>query len=278
MPLFKLTKIDKPLVDWNKPKETLSAIKGYILATAENEQNWYAKARALNGRTTRTLRFIALILFGMGLVLPLLNIEKVIILKHPINSLGYLCLATGGLILLFDKYFGLSSGFVRFYIAEEDIRKSIADFELAWETEIARAEFSNYSIESIVNILAIAKVLRQSISNTIQLETSAWAAEFQAQIGELHELLKQKASDYKRQLGSASVKIENYEGYGDIELILDEAVIKKLAGATSSIIRDVTLGVHQIQVRATKKGNPISFSQNFEVATDKTTEVTITLP
>lgn len=278
MAWFKPTKIDKPSVDWQKPKETLAAIQEYILATAESEQNWYAKARSLNGKITRTLRFIALILFGMGLILPLLNIEKVIIFKHPINSLGYLCLATGGLILLFDKYFGLSSGFVRFYIAEEDIKKSIADFELAWETEMAKAEISNYSIENVVSTLAVAKVLRESISNTIQLETRAWSTEFQAQIGELQELLKQKLSDYKRQLGFVSVKVENYEGYVDIELILDEVVIKKLVGVTSAIFRDITLGTHQIQIRATKNGNRVSFSQNFEVVMEKTTDVLLKLP
>lgn len=56
---FKKEKLDRPSVDWTKPKEALTAIKRFIIATAESEQNWYSKTRAINGATTRLLRFIA---------------------------------------------------------------------------------------------------------------------------------------------------------------------------------------------------------------------------
>lgn len=267
-------KIEKPFVDWSKPKEALAAIKRYIIAMAENEENWYASKRSVHAVGTRTLRFSALILFGLGLIFPLLNIET----AGKVKSIGYLLLAIGGLLLLFDKYFGLSSSFVRFYLAEEDIKKNLADFEIAWEMEIAKADKASYSIESVLNTLLIARVLRQSVSNTIQVETTAWASEFQSQTGELQELFKQKMSDYKRQLGTASVKIDNYTGYTDMQLILDEAFYKKLDGTTSAIFRDLTLGAHQIQVRATKSNNNVSFSQNFEVTIDKITDITLKLP
>lgn len=277
--LSKSKKIDKPAIDWTNPKVTLAAIKNYIVETAESEENWYTQWRGINGFITRSVRFITLLLFGFGLIFPLLNIEKVTLFNHTINSLGYLCLAVGGLILLFDKYFGLSSGFVRFYIAEEEIRKNLGEFELNWEIEMAKAENNKYSTEAVLNTLATAKILRQSVSNAIQLETSAWAAEFQTQIGELQELLKQKLSEYKEsKLGTISVKIENYETYKDIELILDETSIKKLNGTTSAIFRDVSLTTHQIQIRANKDGTPISFSENFDVVADKTTELTMKLP
>lgn len=270
-------KIEKPAIDWAKPKETLISIKKYIIESAESELYWYSCARFKNGFFTRSLRFIALILFGTGLVIPLLKLEiKVIGLE--INALGYLCLAIAGLILLFDKYFGVSSGFVRFYVAEEDIKKSINYFELAWEIEMAKSENSNYTTESVINTLDTARILQLDISNIIQAETKAWASEFQSQIIELQELLKQKTTEYKSQFGTISVKVENSTQYTDIELILDEIVFKKLSGTTSAIFKDALLGIHQIQIRAIKKDKIESFSQTFEVFKDMITEVIIKLP
>lgn len=266
--------ISKPNVDWSKPKDTLVIIKNYIVETAEEEQNWYASKRCKHALLTRAFRFLALLLFGFGIICPLLNLETV----GKVRSIGYLFLVIGGIFLLFDKYFGLSSSFVRFYIAEEDIKKNLADFEIAWEMEMFKAEKAAYAIENVLNTLLIARVLRQSVSNTIQVETSAWASEYQAQIGELQELLKQKTADYKRQLGTVSIKLENYKGYTDIHLILDESVYKKLEGTTSAIFRDLTSGTHQIQIKALKSNKPEGFSQNFEVSADKTSEVTLTLP
>jgi DNA-binding protein YbaB len=271
-------KIIKPIFDWTKPKLSLVDIKRYIIETAESELSWYSCARWKNAIFTRTFRFIALILFAFGLIYPLIGIETVHLFGIDINNLGYLCLSAGGLILLFDKYFGLSSGFVRFYLAEEEIKKEINDFEIAWEIEIAKAESSNYTIESVVNTLSLAKVLRQDISKTIQFETSAWASEFQTQIGELQELLKQKTEEYKKKSGTISVKVENSIEYSEIELILDDTIIKKLLGTTSAIFKDAPLGIHIIQIRAKKKDKLESFSQNFEVTIDKTTEVILKLP
>ena len=275
---MKNQKILKPVIDWSIPKDSLFEIKRYISETVDSELCWYSTARFRNGFFTRTLRFLALILLGAGLLLPLTGIESITICGYKILSVGYICLATGGLILLFDKYFGLSSGFVRFYIAELEIEREIREFELTWQIEMVKVQNSNYTAESIINILITKKIFIQNISKIIQIETSAWATEFQTQIGELQDLLKQRASEFKTQMGTISIRIENSILYSEIELVLDETIIKKMSGTTSAIFKEASFGIHIIQIRAKKNDKVESFSQNFEVNDDKTTEVILKLP
>ena len=208
--MFKRKWTNTPQIDWDKQIDALQVIRKQTIAIAKKKMDWHAGNRFTTGVLTRLSRFGALIFFGLGLILPLLNVESVTTFDHQMQSLGYLSLAVGGLILLFDKYFGLSSSFVRFYVTEEEIKRNINDFKLNWENEMIKATAAGFTTDNIGGLLATAEGLVQSVSNAVQLDTGAWAAEFQTQIGEVQELLKQKSDHYERP-GNISITIENHK-------------------------------------------------------------------
>lgn len=124
------------MYDWTNPALTLNQIKTNILTKMKMEEDWYMRHRKKNGLITRGFRFIALMLFAVGTLCPII----VSLFKTTDNWLqwGYISLAVGGLFILFDKYFGLSSNFVRFYLAKLDIKKNTFEFEENWELEIVK--------------------------------------------------------------------------------------------------------------------------------------------
>lgn len=263
--------------DWTKPNETLELIKTSILASMKIEENWYIEHRRWHSIFSRTIRVVSILLFAFGILWPILSANFSIESK-PRVDIGYLSLAVGGLLLLLDKYLGISSGYVRFYIAELDIKKNTQEFIENWNVESAKAA-TPLTIENILNLLNTIKVFRQSVFTTIQVETGAWATEFQTQTGELYELFKQKQSEYKSDSGNISVTLENYAGYSEIEIILDDKLIQRLKdGATSTIFRNVSNSPHVILIRAKKEGNIVSFSKNTDVTAERTAEVVFTLP
>lgn len=262
--------------NWNKPEETLDTIKTNILSAMKVEESWYVKHRAMHSFYSRSIRAIAIILFAFGILWPVISAGKYT-QDESITNYGYISLAIGGLLLLLDKYLGISSGYVRFYIAELDIKKNTKEFEENWDIETVKAS-NPMTIENILALLNIVKQFRQAVYTTIQVETGAWATEFQNQTGELYELFKQKQSEIAKP-ANISVTVENYTGYKDIEIGLDDNPYEKLGTKTSIIFWNVSKQPHLIKIKALKSDNSlVTFSKNTDANSDKTTEVTLALP
>jgi hypothetical protein len=257
--------------DWTKPDETLETIKTSILTTMKVEENWYIKYRKRHAGTSRIIRVVSIILFAFGILWPIFTAGK----SDGFNY-GYVGLTIGGLLLLIDKYLGISTGYVRFYIAELDIKKNTQDFIENWDIETAKAS-TPLTLENILALLNLVKSFRQAVYTTIQVETGAWATEFQTQTGELYELFKQKQSENIKP-ANISATVENFTDYSDIEIGIDNEVPVSLKGSTSLIFRNVSIQPHRILIRATKAGKIVSFSKNVDVTADKTAEVVLALP
>lgn len=257
--------------DWTKPGETLETIKASILTAMKVEEDWYIKYRRRHAGMSRSIRVISITLFAFGILWPIFTAGK----SAGFNY-GYVGLTIGGLLLLIDKYLGISTGYVRFYIAELDIKKNTRDFIENWDIETAKSS-NPLTIENILALLNLVKSFRQAVYTTIQVETGAWATEFQTQTGELYELFKQKQSENIKP-ANISATVENFTDYSDIEIGIDNEVPVGLKGSTSLIFRNVSIQPHRIQIRATKVGKIVSFSKNVDVTADKTAEVILTLP
>ncbi len=260
--------------DWTNPKVALEEMKVNILSAMKVEEDWYIKHRKRHGRFTRAIRVTSILLFAIGLLWPIVKKHFPSVIKEDID-IGYISLAIGGLLLLLDKYLGISTGFVRFYIAELDIKKNTLEFVENWQIETVRAT-NLLTPDSILSLINTLKTFRQAVYTTIQVETGAWSSEFQSQTGELYELFKQKQTDYK--LGNISVNLKNHTGYTNIEIGLDDRTPILLNDKTSTIFRNVSLEPHLILIRASKDGNNFIHSENADVLGDKTTEIIITLP
>lgn len=262
--------------DWTKPTEALETIKSNILTAMKKEEDWYATHRYWHAIYSRGVRVIAIILFAFGILWPILS-ANMKLEEKPKVDIGYISLAVGGLLLLLDKYLGVSSGYVRFYIAELDIKKNTQDFIENWDVETAKAS-NPMTTETILALLNLVKQFRQAVFATIQVETGAWATEFQTQTGELYELFKQKQSESMKP-ANISVNVENYNEYPFIEIGIDNEVPINLGTNTSIIFRNVSIQPHLIRIKATKKDKTIvSFSKNVDAIADKTTEVLLPLP
>lgn len=146
--------------DWTKPTETLETIKNNILTSMKTEEEWYARFRKYHSIYSRTIRVLSIILFAFGILWPILSADQVLKNK-PIPNYGYISLAIGGLLLLLDKYLGISSGYVRFYIAELDIKKNTQDFIENWDIETAKAN-NPLTQENILALLKFGKNLSAS--------------------------------------------------------------------------------------------------------------------
>lgn len=262
--------------DPKKPVESLEAIKNAILEAVGKEEVWYRSHREAHARLTKLIRFVACLLFAFGIIWPFINSGIDGTDKMKVN-VGYISLAIGGLLMLLDKYLGISAGYVRFYVTELDIQKNTLEFKENWNIEMARSS-QPPSVENILSLLNQIKQFRQAISQIIQVETRDWATEFQAQSGELFELFKQQQQAQPK-TSSISVIVDNTQNYKAIEIGLNDEPGQNLNGNTSAIFRGVSPQLHMIKVKAINAQNlHVAFSRNIVVEPGKIIEVKFAMP
>ena len=160
-----------------------------LLDRAHQEEIWYREARWLHGIWSKIIKSLSILLVGFGTLCPLINNSFPKLCLEI--SWGYLSLSTGGIIMLFDKYFSLSSGFQRFYVAELEIIRLTEAFIIEWESEASGTQKKSED-ERLSNLLKVAKNFDANISKVITNETNNWSNEFAKHMEDLQNTFKNK--------------------------------------------------------------------------------------
>ncbi len=171
---------------------SLSEAYNWCLSTAEERTEWYRK-RSRNFRGwSKYLRIFTLILAALGILAPLyesiLNAggrEMPAFLPPGINlvELGYLSLAFGGVLYLFDKAFGLSRGWIRFMTTLIRLQNRIRIFQMEWIGVLAEKPEGPARVSLMHGFIS-------DINKITETETIQWAAEFENSLALLESLAK----------------------------------------------------------------------------------------
>ena len=94
---------------------------------------------------------------------------------------GYLLIGIGGGLLLFDRLFGISAGWMRFIIAAFEIDALLDDFRMRW-LKIPLEAKDNEAIDTFRAHIVAAEDAINGIHTIILQETGAWRSEFQRNI------------------------------------------------------------------------------------------------
>jgi len=175
--------------------ETIVEAYRWCLATAGERADWYRR-RSQNFKCwSKYLRILTLILVALGILAPLYesilatsNHPLLAFLPKGINyiELGYLAVAVGGVIYLFDKVFGLSKGWIRFMTTLIRIQNRIRSFQMAWIEGMAAEPGSTARVAMMHEFIA-------DINKITESETIQWAAEFENSLALIESLSKAPA-------------------------------------------------------------------------------------
>lgn len=172
--------------------QTIVEAYQWCLATAGERAEWYRR-RSRNFKVwSKYLRIFTLILMAMGILAPLYesilattNHSLLAFLPHNLNyiELGYLAVAVGGVIYLFDKVFGLSKGWIRFMTTLIRIQNRIRSFQMAWIEGMATEPGDAARVAMMHEFIA-------DINRLTESETIQWAAEFENSLALIESLSK----------------------------------------------------------------------------------------
>ncbi len=178
-----------PETDWSDGKraESLRRIRGYVEEEVGEAIGWYVDKRGGKKAMARMLRLAAILLTGVGGLVPLLGKLLVTEDRHPgIDPLWTAILVgVAGILLLLDRFFGFSSARVRYMRAEQQIGERLKDFRLEYERLVLGWNAPDATVEQALECLALCRSVILRVDRIVQQETNEWTAEFQAALRQI---------------------------------------------------------------------------------------------
>ncbi|MGW7050591.1 SLATT domain-containing protein [Streptomyces sp. NPDC054887] len=169
-----------PLGDWGEPAERLDELYRWVEAGALRATDWYLADRARKRRAARVLRTGTAAGVIAGAALPLVDLAGAV---DGAAAWGYLPLLLGAACMACDRYFGLTSGWMRDVAAAQAVQRRLQALQFDWATESVREMLGpteGTAGEAAERCLGILRRFSEDISELVRSETADWMIEFRA--------------------------------------------------------------------------------------------------
>lgn len=178
--------MESPSVVFNQA-EVFKKIHDDIIAIAKYKICWYRWLKWTHVIGVNSVKVIAILLFAFGTLCPFLaklQNDVIKLNKVDILNLGYLCLGAGSLILLFDKFFGLSTNLNRYNITLQKIEALRDNFIINWNCKKISLE-NQKEVSLVKDLLLLSKKFIEELNEIVEKEIAEWSTDFLGRIEEL---------------------------------------------------------------------------------------------
>jgi hypothetical protein len=178
--------------------ESLQEVFRHAVAEAESSIQWYLTRIRTKRFWARAIRLAAIGCGAAAGILPMVaqlpGNENAI---PPVWASIFLALAAALVVL--DRFFGFSKGWMRFIATEMKLREILEEFRLDWES--ARAAWKGHAPGEgdVQEMLARAKRFVGQVHRMLRQETGAWIEEFQTALSEIDQAAKKEKREAEAQ-------------------------------------------------------------------------------
>lgn len=266
----------------------LEALRKYAEATIASELGWYFSRKGGRAKASRVLRVTAVVLSILGGLVPLVI---AIFGSRPswaaslgldvirFGQLGYLLLAIAAGLVLLDRLFGLSTGWMRYIVAMQAIEKARESFRLDWaalsrKLSLTPAGTPDHA-EAVDKLVQRVRAVIVEVKEHSEKETQAWIQEFQSNLSQFEKDLKAQMDAGRP--GGIDVEVSDGNSADTpVEVLLDGMVADSFTGTAGSI-GYVAPGLHRVTARARKGTRDYAASANVNVGGGQICKVALRL-
>ncbi len=264
--------LPSPAWDPGQTIQSLQSLHDGVIGNAEAAALWYFRNKNAKKRASWLLRFTAILLTTCGGLVPVFIAAGVFKAVLPgtggvdVGQVGYLLLAIAAALLGFDRFLGISSGWIRYVTTGLAIYQQMDDFRLQWQILVIQATLpvagapppaaGMVSATDARTMLTALKTFAAAVDKLVADETAAWVAEFQSNLAQLDKAANAMADAQKP--GVIDVKVDGYaQATGPYQVSRDGMPVGTGQGPDFPIAH-VPPGTHSVTVTATVNGQPVS--------------------
>ncbi|WP_406014291.1 SLATT domain-containing protein [Streptomyces sp. NBC_00984] len=175
-----LTGAPFPLGDWGEPADRLDELYRWVEADALRTADWYLSDRVWKRRAARALRIGTAVGAVAGAALPLLDLTGAL---HGAAGWGYLSLLLGAASMACDRYFGLTSGWMRNLATAQAVQRRLQVLQFDWASECVREVLGpteGTASEAAERCLGVLRRFSEDVTELVRTETADWMVEFRS--------------------------------------------------------------------------------------------------
>ncbi|KQX09820.1 hypothetical protein ASC82_25990 [Streptomyces sp. Root431] len=175
-----LTGMPFPLGDWGEPAERLDELYRWVESHALRTAEWYLSDRLWKRRSARILRVGTAAGVIVGAALPLLDVTGV---AEGAAGWGYLSLLLGAACVACDRYFGLTSGWMRDVATAQAVQRRLQALQFDWASESVREVLGpteGTASEAAERCLGVLRRFSEDVTELVRAETADWMVEFRS--------------------------------------------------------------------------------------------------
>lgn len=169
-----------PLGDWGEPAVRLDELYRWVERGALQTAAWYLEDRVWKRRCARVLRCGAAVGVVTGVALPLLDLTGV---AGGIAPWGCLALLLGVACVAVDRYFGVTSGWMRDVATAQAVQRRLQALQFDWAAECVREVLGpaeGTASEAAERCLGVLRRFSEDVSELVRGETAEWVGEFRS--------------------------------------------------------------------------------------------------
>ncbi|MFE4173314.1 SLATT domain-containing protein [Streptomyces sp. NPDC056909] len=169
-----------PLGDWGEPAERLDELYRWVETGALRTVDWYLSTRLRKRRAARVLRSATALGVTAGAALPLLDLTGAL---AGAAGWGYVSLLLGAACLACDRYFGLTSGWMRAVATAQGVQRRLQTLQFDWASECVREVLGpteGTASEAAERCLAVLRRFTEDVTELVRAETADWMIEFRS--------------------------------------------------------------------------------------------------
>jgi hypothetical protein len=270
--------------DWDS-QDARKSLQILFVATVKQGESaiaWYRDNIRMKRFGSQILRSAAIVLASIGALLPLVvaaasRFDQSNTWKNWVDAQwGYIAFATAAACVAADKFYGFSSGWIRYMKTQMALEGALTDLRYDWIALLSKVATQQPTGDQIQGMLQKMKDFVVLVRTQVQQETDAWVLEFQANLADLTNTVKAQRDAQKP--GSAQVTVSNAKDFdGGVKVQLDQSEDRTIEG-TQCLFASVAPGTHEILVIGKKGDQLFKAATVVKVAADSLASVSVALP
>jgi hypothetical protein len=164
---------------WHDTEAALTQLYRYAEGRAIEAIDWYLQDKRGKRIWSRGLRLLVIALVTAGALQPLLDAAA----PGPSRTAwGYVLLAMAAACIGLDRFFGISSGWMRSMTTAQALERRLEQLQYDWAAECARGAARTVDPKQVQNRLALLRAFSDDVAILLQQETAEWVLAFQSNL------------------------------------------------------------------------------------------------
>jgi len=269
---------DAEFPDWDMSNstESLKRVYEWAIQKAQSNIEWYQRKIKSKRFCSQVFRGLSIFFAAVGTLFPLIDATK-ISGDENLGQWGYVLFALAAAFLGFDRYFGVSTGWMRYIVTQMSLERTLKAFQYDWITLIAQQQESQLTQDETLPLLEKLKDFSLQVDTLVKQETDLWVSEFRSNLAALEKAAKTEIE--ARRPGIIKVKVTNARDFADgVAIRLNDNPVKWLIGVTEDVLDSIPPGQHVVTAIGKEDDKEVKESKVVEVQPNATASVELTLP